>query len=144
MCVSTFFCVVLSCVDKGVALGWYPVQGVLPNVHWFINSWKLNSEWEQAMRPIPWRRRRRRRRWWYNGNSVWKYEVIWIGGLFDDSDADSGSCSSSSVTIYGSDNVMFNLLEFRIAKFSSRVCKHIVNASGFPQSPLQKYLTPIR
>jgi hypothetical protein len=28
-----FFCVVLSCVGRGLASGWSPVQGVLPIVH---------------------------------------------------------------------------------------------------------------
>jgi hypothetical protein len=27
-----FFCVVLSCVGRGVSSGWSPVQGVLPTV----------------------------------------------------------------------------------------------------------------
>jgi hypothetical protein len=31
-CVSAFFCLVLSCVGTGLATGWSPVQGVLPNV----------------------------------------------------------------------------------------------------------------
>jgi hypothetical protein len=29
---SRFFCVVLSCVGRGLASGWSPIQGVLPNV----------------------------------------------------------------------------------------------------------------
>jgi hypothetical protein len=29
-CVSAYFCVVLSCVGRGLASGWSPVQGVLP------------------------------------------------------------------------------------------------------------------
>jgi hypothetical protein len=32
MDVSASFCVVLSCVDRGLALDWSPRQGVLPNV----------------------------------------------------------------------------------------------------------------
>jgi hypothetical protein len=39
--VSAFLCVVFSCVGRGLASGWSPVQGVLPNVHRFINSEKL-------------------------------------------------------------------------------------------------------
>jgi hypothetical protein len=31
-CLSTYFCVVLSCVSRGLATGWSAVQGVLPNV----------------------------------------------------------------------------------------------------------------
>jgi hypothetical protein len=30
--VSASFCVVLSCEGNGIATGWSPVQGVLPNV----------------------------------------------------------------------------------------------------------------
>jgi hypothetical protein len=33
-----FFCVVLSCVGRGLASGWSTVQGVLPTVHIFISS----------------------------------------------------------------------------------------------------------
>jgi hypothetical protein len=58
-CKSSFFCVVLSCVGRGLALGWSPIQGDLPNVYRFVNSEKLNSESEQAMRPNPWRQ------WWW-------------------------------------------------------------------------------
>jgi hypothetical protein len=32
MDVSVFFCVMLSCVGSGLAMGWSPIQGVLPNV----------------------------------------------------------------------------------------------------------------
>jgi hypothetical protein len=32
MDVSACFCVVLSCVGRGLALDWSPNQGVLPNV----------------------------------------------------------------------------------------------------------------
>jgi hypothetical protein len=32
ICVSAFFCVVLSCVGRGFVSGWSPVQGDLPNV----------------------------------------------------------------------------------------------------------------
>jgi hypothetical protein len=39
--VSSFFCVVLSCVGRRLALGSSPVQGVLPNVHRFTNSEKI-------------------------------------------------------------------------------------------------------
>jgi hypothetical protein len=31
-CVSTFFCVMLSCVGSGFAMGWSSIQGVLPTV----------------------------------------------------------------------------------------------------------------
>jgi hypothetical protein len=58
-CVTAFFCVVLSCVGRGLALGRSPVR-VLPNVHRFINSEKLNSGWAQSMKPNPWRRQWRR------------------------------------------------------------------------------------
>jgi hypothetical protein len=65
-CVSAFFCIALSCRGKGLTLGWFPVEGVLQNVHRFINSEKLNSESAQAMRPNPWRRRRWRWWWWWS------------------------------------------------------------------------------
>jgi hypothetical protein len=32
MDVSAFLCVVLSCVGRGLASGWSPIQGVLPGV----------------------------------------------------------------------------------------------------------------
>jgi len=49
-----FFCVVLSCVGRGLELGWSPVQGVLPNVQ---QTHKFrNSEPEQAVNGLyPWR-----------------------------------------------------------------------------------------
>jgi hypothetical protein len=51
MYMSAFLCVVLSCVRRGLASGWSPVQEVLPNVHRFINSEKLqilnwNRPWD--------------------------------------------------------------------------------------------------
>jgi hypothetical protein len=70
-CISAFFCVVLSCVGRGLASGWSTVQGVLPNIHRFIKSEKLNSGSEKTMGSNPWRR------WWwfsyfYNNNpNVW-------------------------------------------------------------------------
>jgi hypothetical protein len=35
-----FFCVVLSCAGSGLATGWSPVQGVLPNVHNRVMSFR--------------------------------------------------------------------------------------------------------
>jgi hypothetical protein len=48
-----FFCVVLSCVDRGLAVGRSPVQGVLPKcLKEFIVS-EVNSALEQAREPNP-------------------------------------------------------------------------------------------
>jgi hypothetical protein len=53
------FCVVLSCVGRGLVTGWSFVEGVQQNV---IETWssekKSNSEFEQAIRPIKWSWRR--------------------------------------------------------------------------------------
>jgi hypothetical protein len=35
---SVFLCVVLSCVGRGLASGWSPVQGVLPTVYRFTSK----------------------------------------------------------------------------------------------------------
>jgi hypothetical protein len=49
--VSAFFCVVLSCVGRGLVSGRFPVQGVLKKqIH---NFQKSNSESEQARGPNP-------------------------------------------------------------------------------------------
>jgi hypothetical protein len=50
MCVRVFFCVVLSCVGRGLASGRSPVQGVLPTVQQIHKFQKINSEPEQAKR----------------------------------------------------------------------------------------------
>jgi hypothetical protein len=52
-CVSAFFCLVLSCVGRGLAFGRSPVQGVLPTVQYVRKFQKINSEPEQAKRPNP-------------------------------------------------------------------------------------------
>jgi hypothetical protein len=76
-CVSAFFCVVLSRVDSGLASGWSPVKGVLPNVHRFLNSEKLNSESEQAMSTDPWRRRQEIM--WITVRVIWFVRYSWVG-----------------------------------------------------------------
>jgi hypothetical protein len=53
-CISAFFCVVLSCVGLGLAMGWSPVQGVLPKwLNGFIVS-EVNSQPEQTRELNPW------------------------------------------------------------------------------------------
>jgi hypothetical protein len=44
--VSSFFCVVLSCVGRGLVSGRSPVQGVLPTVQEIHKFQKINSELE--------------------------------------------------------------------------------------------------
>jgi hypothetical protein len=39
-CVSAFFCVVPFCVCSGLATGWSPVQGTLPNVQKYIHKFQ--------------------------------------------------------------------------------------------------------
>jgi hypothetical protein len=47
MDMSAFFCVVLSCVGSGLATGWSPVQGVLPNAqNRFISFISQSLNWK--------------------------------------------------------------------------------------------------
>jgi len=48
ICLSAFFCVVLSCLGRGLALGRSIVQVVLPKcMQGFVVS-EVNSEWEET------------------------------------------------------------------------------------------------
>jgi hypothetical protein len=51
-----FFCVVLSCVGRGLASGWSPVQGVLPTVQIDSEVQKLKFWTGTGRWPIPWRK----------------------------------------------------------------------------------------
>jgi len=52
-CISAFFCVVLSCIDRGLAMGRSPIQGVQSNYLKDLVVSDVNSESEQARGPNP-------------------------------------------------------------------------------------------
>jgi hypothetical protein len=56
VCVCPLF--VLFYVRSGLAMGWWPVQGVLPTVYEIQILELINSEWEQAREPNPSRKRK--------------------------------------------------------------------------------------
>jgi len=35
-----FICVVFSCIGSGIATGWSPVQGVIPNVQKYVHNFQ--------------------------------------------------------------------------------------------------------
>jgi hypothetical protein len=51
--VSTFFCLLLSCVGRGLASGRSPVQGVPLTVQYIHKFQKINSEQKEAKRSNP-------------------------------------------------------------------------------------------
>jgi hypothetical protein len=53
-CLSLSFCVVLSCVGRGLSSGWSAIQVALPIVELIHNFWG-NSELDQVARPNPYR-----------------------------------------------------------------------------------------
>jgi hypothetical protein len=54
-CLSSSFCVVLYCVDTGLASSWSPAQGVIPNVK-LIHNFRNNSEFVRAIAQVVSRR----------------------------------------------------------------------------------------
>jgi hypothetical protein len=49
LCIYSVF--MLSCVGRGLASGWSPVQGIPPAVC-KIHRFRINSEWRQAREPV--------------------------------------------------------------------------------------------
>jgi hypothetical protein len=56
-CLSAFLLFVLSYVDSGLAIGWLPIQGVLPTVY-KIQNFRINSECGQAKQLYPSRKKK--------------------------------------------------------------------------------------
>jgi len=52
-CLFVFFCVVLSCVGRGLVMTRFPIQGVLPQCLTELIISEVNSETEQTRGPNP-------------------------------------------------------------------------------------------
>jgi hypothetical protein len=61
-CLPAFIVFVLSCVSRGLAMGWSPVEGVLQTLY-KIHTVRINSELEQARGPNSSKKKKKREKY---------------------------------------------------------------------------------